>query len=118
MWLPVCRDPGSFLWKAAPGWPVELVSDNVRLWGCTPDDLTTGQVPYSSLVHPDDLARVAEEVQRYTEEGRSEFTQEYRIRDRAGVVRWIEDRTWVRRDAQGVVTHYQGVVLDIFGPDL
>ena len=102
-----------FLWKAAPGWPVELVSDNVRLWGCTPEDLTTGQVAYSSLVHPDDLARVAEEVQRYTQEGRSEFTQEYRIMDRAGVVRWIEDRTWVRRDAQGVVTHYQGVVLDI-----
>ena len=102
-----------FLWKAAPGWPVEYVSDNVRRWGYTPEELISGQVAYSSMVHPDDAARVAAEVEAYTQEGRSEFVQEYRMIDRSGGVRWLEDRTWLRRDASGRLTHFQGMVLDI-----
>ncbi len=102
-----------FLWRAAPGWPVEYVSDNVRRWGYTPEEFLSGKIAYASLVHPDDLARVMADVEMHTREGRSEFVQEYRILDRSGKVCWLEDRTWVRRDAQGRVSHYQGLVLDI-----
>lgn len=102
----------AFLWRAEQGWPVEFVSDNVTLWGYVPDDLTSGRVPYTSIVYPDDLPRVAAEVRQYSEQGRHEFTQEYRVLFKSGEVRWMEDRTWVRRDEQGRVTHYQGVVFD------
>ncbi len=103
----------AFLWKAVPGWPVDYVSDNVRRWGYTPEELMSGQVAYGSLLHPEDAMRVAAEVDAYTREGRSEFVQEYRIIDRSGEVRWLEDRTWLRRDAEGRLTHFQGVVMDI-----
>jgi PAS domain S-box-containing protein/putative nucleotidyltransferase with HDIG domain len=42
-----------------------------------------------------------------------EFTQEYRLLTKTGEVRWVEDRTWVRRDEAGNITHYQGIVIDI-----
>lgn len=103
----------AFLWRAAPGWPVDYVSDNVRRWGYAPDELVKGEVSFPSLIHPEDVARVSQEVEHYTAEGRSEFVQEYRIHDRSGGVHWVEDRTWLRRDPAGKLTHYQGVVMDI-----
>lgn len=103
----------AFLWRAAPGWPVEYVSDNVRRWGYAPEELTSGKTAFSSLVHAEDMARVGAEVDAYTREGRHEFVQEYRLLDRSGGVHWVEDRTWLRRDAAGKLTHYQGVVTDV-----
>ena len=104
-----------FRWKAAAGWPVEYVSDNVQQFGYTAGELMSGAVPYSKLIHPDELARVAAEVARFTAAGTGQFAQEYRIVTRNGTVRWIDDRTTVERDAAGNITHYQGVVTDITG---
>jgi PAS domain S-box-containing protein len=102
-----------WLWKAAEGWPVEYVSGNLALYGYTPDDFTSGRIAFASIVHPDDLPRVAAEVERYTREGRTEFTQEYRIFSKSRATHWIDDRTWVRRGSDGSVTHYQGIAMDI-----
>jgi PAS domain S-box-containing protein len=102
-----------FRWRAAEGWPVELVSANVNRFGYTKEELLSGSVPFSSLVHPDDLERVASEVQEHTARGTDQFQQEYRIVTRDGTTRWIDDRTVVERDAHGRVTHYQGTVFDI-----
>ncbi|HMP74897.1 MAG TPA: PAS domain S-box protein [Kiritimatiellia bacterium] len=102
-----------FLWRAEADWPVEFVSDNVSQWGYTVAELTSGRVPYSSIVHPEDLARVADEIRHYIAGGIDNFIQEYRIIQRSGEVRWLEDRTWVRKDATGRVTHFQGVVFDV-----
>jgi PAS domain S-box-containing protein len=102
-----------FRWKAAEGWPVELVSENVIQFGYTPEDLLSGEIPYTSLVHPDDLERVAHEVQEYSASGVERFQQEYRIITKDGRVRWAADRTAIERDADGQITHYQGIVIDV-----
>jgi PAS domain S-box-containing protein len=103
----------AFLWRASENWPVEFVSQNIAQFGYAPEDFTSGRILFSDIVHPDDIERVTAEVQQYSVEGRTEFTQEYRILDGSGKPRWIEDRTWIRRDAEGRITHYQGVVVDI-----
>lgn len=103
-----------FLWRAAEGWPVEYVSDNVQQFGYTPEDFYAGRVTYSEIVHPDDLDRVAAEVARYSQEAdRQEFQQTYRIITTRGETRWVDDYTWIRRDEEGRVTHYQGIVIDV-----
>jgi len=102
-----------FRWNAAEGWPVEYVSDNVRQFGYTPDDFYTGTVPYTSIVHPEDLERFHREVLIHLERGDEQFEQQYRIITQNGDVRWTDDRTVVQRDDEGNVTHYQGVVIDI-----
>ncbi len=102
-----------WLWRAAEGWPVEYVSDSLALFGYRPEDFTSGRIAYASIVHPDDLPKVAAEVETYTRDGRTDFTQEYRLVTKSGDTRWIDDRTWVRRGTDGSVTHYQGIILDI-----
>ena len=102
-----------FRWEAKEGWPVAFVSRNITQFGYTPEELMSGTVPFSAIVHPEDLERVAREVQTYSSQGPDEYQQEYRILTRDGDVRWIDDRTVIERDPEGRITHYQGIVIDI-----
>ena len=102
-----------FKWRAIEGWPVEYVSQNIRQFGYTAEDFTTGKVPYASIVHPDDIERIAAEVKQHTEAGDMVFEQEYRITTRDGALRWVFDYTTIVRDAEQKATHYHGYVLDI-----
>jgi len=102
-----------FRWRASPGWPVVFVSDNVANWGYNVDGLMAGQPPFAELVHPDDLERIAEEVERYTAEGRTDYVQEYRLVKADREVIWVSDRTNIQRNAAGEVEFYDGVLTDI-----
>ncbi len=104
-----------FLWKNEAGWPVEVVSENVKdIFGYSAEEFISGAVRYTQVIHPDDLERVAHEVERHSRDrGTDGFMQEYRIVSKDGAVRWLDDRTFIRRDAWETITHYQGAVLDI-----
>ena len=102
-----------FRWKAAEGWPVVYVSNNVIQFGYTPDELLSGSVSFSSIVYPEDLERVSAEVQENSANGVGQFTQEYRVVTKDGNIRWVDDRTVIERNSDGRITHYQGIVIDI-----
>ena len=102
-----------FRWRAAQGWSVDMVSQNVIQFGYTPGELLSGEVPFASMVHPEDLDRVAREVQEYSASGTERFQQEYRIVTKDGGVRWVDDRTVVERNVDGQIGLYQGIVIDI-----
>ncbi|HOO56752.1 MAG TPA: PAS domain S-box protein [bacterium] len=105
-----------FLWKNEQGWPIEFVSDNViNLFGYSTEEFTSGTITYEETLHPDDRNRVYEEVAAHSSEpDRKEFTHmPYRIVTRNDEIKWVEDRTFIRRDESGAITHYQGIVLDI-----
>ncbi|MBC7112508.1 MAG: PAS domain S-box protein [Candidatus Methanomethyliales bacterium] len=103
----------AFMWRAEEGWPVDYVSNNIQQFGYMPKDFVSGKIKYAEIIHPDDLERVREEVMEYTRKGLEEFAQEYRIVTAGGDIRWVYDRTWLKRSEDGTLTHYQGVILDI-----
>jgi PAS domain S-box-containing protein len=106
----------AFVWRNDNGWPVEYVTENAEaVFGYTREEFLCGRVLYSEIVHPQDLERVAHEVMTFgQEESREELVHEpYRIIRKDGRVRWLDDRTHLRRDETGRITHYQGIVLDI-----
>ena len=111
------RSPAvAFLWKNLEGWPVEFVSENViELFGYAALEFTSGQVSYANTVYPDDLERVSREVATFSKDKeRTGFVHKpYRIISKDGKVKWLDDRTYIRRDNKGHITHYEGVVLDI-----
>ncbi|HDD24284.1 MAG TPA: PAS domain S-box protein, partial [Chloroflexi bacterium] len=102
-----------FRWRAEEGWPVELVSENVIQFGYTPAEFLSGETPYISVIYPEDRERVGQEVQECSASGGDSFERKYRIITKDGRVRWIDDRTVIERDAEGRITHYQGIVIDI-----
>jgi PAS domain S-box-containing protein len=106
----------AILWRNETGWPVEYVTDNVkRIMGYSRDELTSGQIMYSDIVHPGDLERLTQEVTTasQSEETNSFVHEPYRIVTKSGDLRWLDDRTYIRRDQTGRITHFQGVVFDI-----
>ena len=102
-----------FRWKAEEGWPVAFVSHNVKQLGYSPEELLRGSTRFASMVHPDDLAQISHEMRKYSESGVDHFQQEYRILAKDGTLRWVDDRTVAEHNAEGRVTHYQGIVIDI-----
>lgn len=104
-----------FRWRIAPGWPVEMVTENVRQFGYEPDDFISGRVSWPGMTHPDDRPRLEKEVAGFMGAGIREFGQHYRLFTRSGEVRWVEDRNTVITGPAGEPTHVQGVVLDVTG---
>lgn len=104
-----------FRWINAAGWPVEYVSPNVEtLTGYPVAELASGQRAYASLIHPEDLARVFEEVKTNSESGVAWFVHRpYRILRADGSALWIGDYTVILRGASGQITHYFGYIMDI-----
>ncbi len=103
-----------FRWRAQDGWPVEYVSPNVKnIFGVAAEDFLSGKISFSSVIYPDDLQQVSNEITEYTSANASSFEQEYRIVRADGAIRWLYDFTTVTRDEGGVVTHFEGYILDI-----
>lgn len=105
-----------FLWKNEKKWPVEFVSENVNnLFGYTSEEFMSGKITYADIVHKDDLKDLLGEVQQYRDEKRKRKIKHepYRIITKSGKIKWIDGRTFFRRNKMGLTTHHQGVVLDI-----
>ncbi len=100
-------------WRNSPGWPIDFISRNVRHWNYKADEFLSGKLSYADLIHPEDRSRISQEVARHLSVGPDDYTQEYRLRDGRGNWLWVDDRTWLERDANGEVTGIHGVVLDV-----
>ncbi|AKB18102.1 MULTISPECIES: PAS domain-containing protein [unclassified Methanosarcina] len=102
-----------FLWKNEEKWPAEFVSENVVNFGYTVEDFISGRILYGDIIHPDDLGKVEKELEKRIRNGTPDFNMEYRIFTKARKINWVNERTFIQRDSEGEVTHFQGVVLDI-----
>jgi len=111
------RSPAiAFLRKNMEGLPVEFVSDNVmELIGYSAEEFLSGHISYPKIIHSEDLERVAREIKRFSSErNRSGFVHEpYRIMSKDGNMKWVDERTYMRRDPAGNITHYESIVMDI-----
>jgi PAS domain S-box-containing protein len=102
-----------FRCKAAPSWPVELVSKNVVQFGYAPEEFLSGEMTYSSIVYPRDLGKMRAETEAYVAEGKDQWVQEYRIVTGEGDIRWIVDEKVCQRSEDGAIAHYEGVIIDV-----
>jgi PAS domain S-box-containing protein len=102
-----------FLWRNEEKWPVEFVSENVIQFGYTVDDFISGKILYRDIIHPDDLNKVEEELEKRIREGAVGLKMEYRVLTKAGDLLWVNERTFIQRKEEGEVTHFQGIVMDI-----
>lgn len=110
----IARSPVvAIVWRNEPGWPLAFVSHNIARWGHSREALLAGELLYADLIHPDDRPRIDADVAQHLAHGPDDYTQEYRLRHGDGSWLWIEDRTWLTRDADGRVTAIQGVLLDV-----
>lgn len=106
----------AFIWKNETGWPVEFVTDNIEtVLGYQAYELLSGTIQYELLIHPEDRERVMQETVDYSLDENCEafIHHPYRLFTKTGRIRWMDDRTYIKRNQVGEITHYHGVLLDI-----
>ncbi len=103
-----------FLWKNDIGWSVQNVTQNVsKLFGYNAEEFKSGKVKYADLIHKEDLANVASEVEHASKAKKDTFLHEpYRIMTKNGEIKWLFDNTSIITDNNGNITHYLGYLLD------
>ena len=100
-----------FFWKPDEDWKIEFVSENISQFGYEADKLMSGEVLYGDIVHPSDMERLTMEYDILSGEDNLSF--EYRILTRSGEVRWVDERSVIKRDPEGNVKYIQGIIVDI-----
>jgi len=95
------------------GWPVLLVTDNVRNFGYSPGDFVGKDFLFTDIIHPDDTERITEEVKYYIENKYISFDQTYRIRKKDNTYIWIYDYTVVISDKENNIKKLSGYLFDI-----
>jgi PAS domain S-box-containing protein len=101
-----------FFWKPEDDWPVEFVSENISQFGYDAKDFISGKLQYGDVVHPSDISRLSTETEQWSRDVEN-LSYEYRILTRSGEVRWVDERSVVKRDPDGNVQYVQGIVVDI-----
>lgn len=81
-----------------------------RIFGRTAARLYTGPLPSISKMHPEDRERIARQLPAQITEG---YDIEYRIVNADGSMRWIRDRAFPIKDANGAVYRIAGISEDV-----
>jgi PAS domain S-box-containing protein len=104
----------AYIVRAEPGWPLEYLSPNMKdQFGYDPRTLIQEQKLVADIIHPDDLELVTKAIESNSNAGKSYFSLEFRVLSASSDTRWVYNFIVVRRDANGLITHYQGYLNDI-----
>jgi PAS domain S-box-containing protein len=103
--------PG-MVYRARPDWSTEITSNSKNVCGYAIQEFDSGTVNWLDIIHPDDKARVVKEGGIILE-GPASITQEYRVLDKDGEVRWVEDQKTSFFSENGAFLGIDGVVFDI-----
>ncbi|HLO51450.1 MAG TPA: PAS domain-containing protein, partial [Kamptonema sp.] len=100
------------LWDA--DWTMTFISDAAySVTGYSAADFIENQaLSYTSIIHPEDVARV-EEIIRTAVENEGFYTLEYRIFTASNAIKWVWEQGCAVRDEDGKVVYIDGVIFDI-----
>jgi len=100
-------------WRATDDFPIDYVTQNVSVFGVDAAQLISGDAAWSDRLYKADLAEYQELLQRFLDANLDEYALEYRVLDRDNQARWVTDRSHAFRNAEGVITGYVSVIVDI-----
>ncbi len=106
--------PGvAFRSQANPPWAVIFISDAIgALSGWETEKFFSGEINLGDIVHPDDVDRVARELEPALE-NRKSYVVEYRIIRRDKTERWVSESASGVYDDDGNLHWIDGVIIDI-----
>jgi len=105
--------PG-MVYRARPDWSTELVSGCEDVCGYSDEELISQKINWVDIIHPDDKERVLKEDLKLSKHHRP-VALEYRILDKGGSIRWVEDAKTASFSEDGAFQRVDGVVMDITG---
>lgn len=103
----------AFLCRAADDLPIDFITENVGIFGYSPDDFRRRSRTLYELVHPEDVDRVRREIAEHSALRRDRFALTFRVLTKDGQEHWTDCHLWIHRPGQDQPFHYHGIMLDI-----
>ena len=103
---------GTFAYDLESG-KMQVSAGYATIHGLSEGTLETSRAEWRARVHPDDLPRLDVHLQHAIAEGRSEHYSEYRILRGDAEARWIELRSRIYYDRNGVARRMVGANIDL-----
>jgi PAS domain S-box-containing protein len=101
------------VYKGYLDWSVDFFDEKVEeLTGYSKEDFDARRLTWKELILPEDLGEAKRTFVQGLRGARS-YVREYRIRDKQGGVRWVQDRGQIVCSPEGQVEHISGVLFDI-----
>jgi len=104
-----------FKWNNDENLSTAYVSENIGTFlGLDKQRLLSGEILFTSCIHPDDLTAFTEEFRSAVCTDREFFVhQPYRVITESGNIRWILNHIVTQRNSAGAITHFIGYLSDI-----
>lgn len=105
-------------WKLGGEMEVEYVSPNFTYFGYSLNDLYSGNIKWTDIVHPDDIKQIVQTTLDFTKDNSKKFLpMRYRIRKPSGRYIWVLDETY-NVSKIGGTWHRQSVLKEISREEL
>jgi PAS domain S-box-containing protein len=103
---------GSFVWDLVTG---RFVGDAavMGLWGAQPEEADVTWSVIEERIHPEDRARVHQQIETLMRDGAPNELDEYRVMREDGGVSWLATHAVVEHDADGRPVKLAGVHVDV-----
>ncbi len=103
-----------FKWTLSEDIPTDFVSENISIFGYTPEDFYTGRFKdYWDFVFSEDRERVKRQLQKARNDKSKDYKNQYRVVDALNRIRWVEEWVVHDYDTQGNLTYEKGILRDI-----
>jgi len=96
-------------------WTITFLNPNFEdIVGYPSSDFINNKVrSFTSVVHPDDIKYVENEISRAYKERQTNIIMEYRVIHKDGDIKWVSDRVKLILDEDNKMKGYEGLVTDI-----
>jgi len=102
-----------FKWNNDSDWSVNFVSDNIKFFGYEIQEMIDLPGGYKSIIHPDDVSKIIDEMDTAIEKKLDDVKITHRIKQKDNEYKWVEDRCTIVWNALGYVDSFQGMVVNI-----
>lgn len=99
-------------YRGKADWTTEFVFNSDIVSGYPAEDFNSGKINWLDIIHPEDKNLVYKNGANLTAK-RSSITQEYRIIDKYGQIRWVSDQKTSLFGPDGIFKGVDGIVYDI-----
>jgi len=107
------RNLPSIVYRGFKDWAVEFVDDKIEvLTGYNLAEFNTRRIKWSDMIIEEDIEAARTVFIKALKTDRS-YVREYRIRNKAGEIHWIQDRGQIICNQQGEIEYVSGVFFDI-----
>jgi len=111
----IVQDTPTILYRltSGPAMAMSYISQNIKLFGYSPEALISSPRLFLTIIHPDDLPKVRDALTVALENGSKSGMVEHRILTTHGDHRWVENRYTPVRDQRGRLLEIEGILVDI-----